>query len=222
MPDDVNPSDAAGQQDGGAAGTPPPVTSPGQGSPEQSTAEPWETRYNGAMRVLSQRDKQIQDLQDKLAAATASVEELTKQLETLQGSAAAKEQNLGEQIATLTAARDEAQKELTTARADLLKFNALKEHPDLLPLADAIPALPDEAAMAEYLKMMAQGVTEIANTKAKQLTAGMTPGAVAPTNQPKYNYATLADWQVALHSAAGKEHFPEISAAFRKWEQQQN
>ena len=223
MPDDVNPSDATNQQDAGAAPTPgtgaAPVSSPGT-DPEQST-ENWETRYNGAMRVLTQRDKHIRELQEKLDAASASVGELTTQVETVTGNAAAKEQSLGEQLTALTTERDEAQKQLTVAQADLLKFQALKEYPELLPLADAIPALPDEEAMKEYLQMMAKGVTDIATQKAQQLTAGMTPGPTAPDNQPQYAYASLDEWQIALNKAAGEPEFAEIAAAFRQWEAKQ-
>ena len=217
MPDDVNPSEGDAQQAVDAATAPAstPEPTPGQSQPD------WEGRYNGAMRVLSQRDKQIQELQEQIDAASGSVGELTTQLETTQAGAAAKEQSLGEQLTTLQTERDEANKELTTARAELLKFYALKEHPDLLPLADAIPALPEEEAMAEYLKMMADGVTEIATQKAQQLTAGMTPGATAPNDQPQYNFATLADWQTALNAAAGSDEFAKIAAAFRAWEAKQ-
>jgi seryl-tRNA synthetase len=173
------------------------------------------------MRVLTQRDKHIRELQEKLDAASASVGELTTQVETVTGNAAAKEQSLGEQLTALTTERDEAQKQLTVAQADLLKFQALKDHPELLPLADAIPALPDEEAMKEYLQMMAKGVTDIATQKAQQLTAGMTPGPTAPDNQPTYACASLDEWQIALNNAAGEPEFAEIAAAFRQWEAKQ-
>ena len=216
MSDDVNPSDVSAQQDAAAAPEAPassPQPAPG---PSQQDGN-WETRYNGAMRVLRERDKAIQDLQAKFDEASASIGELNRQLESLHGSSAAKEQSLGEQLTALTTERDEAQKQLTVAQADLLKFNALKDYPDLLPLADAIPALPDEEAMKEYLHMMAKGVTDLATQKAQQLTAGMTPGPTAPNNQPQYAYASLDDWQIALNKAAGEPEFPEVSAAFRQW-----
>ncbi len=227
MSDQADPSATDNQQVDGAArppetGATPPASAPDSGAPGQSPTPDWEGRYNGAMRVLSQRDKQIEDLQAKLDAASGSVGDLTQQLETAQAGAAAKEQSLGEQLVTLTTERDTAQKELTTARAELLKFNALKEHPELLPLADAIPALPDEQAMADYLKMMADGVTEIATQKAQQLTAGMTPGPSAPANQAAYNFASLGEWQTALNQAAGTDEFGKVAQAFRQWEAKQS
>ena len=103
MPDDVNPSEGETQQAPDAAPTPgtgapasTPEPTPGQSQPD------WEGRYNGAMRVLSQRDKQIQELQEQIDAASGSVGELTTQLETAQAGSAAKEQSLGEQLVTLT------------------------------------------------------------------------------------------------------------------------
>ena len=227
MSDQADPSATDNQQADGAADTAnpagsTPASTPDSGAPGQSPTTDWEGRYNGAMRVLSQRDKQIEDLQAQLDAASGSVGDLTQQLETAQAGAAAKEQSLAEQLTTVTPERDEANQELTTARAELLKFNALKEHPELLPLADAIPALPDEQAMADYLKMMADGVTEIATQKAEQLTAGMTPGPVAPANQPAYNFASLGEWQTALNQAAGTDEFAKIAQAFRQWEAKQS
>jgi len=170
------------------------------------------------MQVLSARDKRIQELEAEFNQSAASVEELTRQLQAATAEGDARVQALGEQLQSLTGERDGAAKELEAARADLVKFNALKEFPDLLPLADTIPAIPDPEVMKKHLETMAQGIEAITSQKAQVLTAGMTPGSTTPAHQTKYAYSTLEEWQDALNKAAGSEAFLEIGAAFRKWE----
>ena len=201
----------------------PEGTSPPSGteSAGQSAVVDWEGRYKGVMQVLSARDKKIQDLEAQVNQSAASVEELTRQLQTATADGDARVQALTEQLQTLTGERDEAAKELATARADLVKYEALKEYPDLLPLADSIPAIPDPEVMKKHLETMAKGIEAITSKKAETLTAGMTPGATAPAQQAEYAYSTLEEWQAALNSAAGEGEFHKIGAAFRKWADRQ-
>lgn len=191
----------------------PPVETPSAPGDEELT---YRMRYDGAMRILNQRDKRIRELEDELNTTRTMADELQKKLEDLGAGAAAKEHSLGEQLSTATGELNTTKQQLEAATSELIKFSALKNHPDLLPLADTIPALPDKETMEEYLKLMSQGVTEIATAKAKQLTAGVTPGPTAPS-QPKYNYSTLDEWQTALTEAAGADHFKEMGVAFQRW-----
>ena len=222
MSDDTQDPSANPQQVDAAS--PEAETSPPTGteSAGQSPVVDWEGRYKGVMQVLSARDKKIQELEASFNQSAASVEELTRQLQTASADGDARVQALTEQLQTLTGERDEVAKELATARADLVKYEALKEYPDLLPLADTIPAIPDPEVMKKHLETMAKGIGEITNAKAKQLTAGMTPGATTPANQPTYAYTSLAEWQTALNKAAGSDEWQEVAAAFRQWESKQH
>jgi len=221
MADDTQDPSATQQQDAGApqeTGATIPSDQEGAG---QSPVVDWEGRYKGVMQVLSARDKKIQELEASFNQSAASVEELTRQLQTATADGDARVQALTEQLQTLTGERDEAAKELATARADLVKYEALKEYPDLLPLADSIPAIPDPEVMKKHLETMAKGIEAITSKKAETLTAGMTPGATAPAQQAEYAYSTLEEWQAALNSAAGEGEFHKIGAAFRKWADRQ-
>jgi hypothetical protein len=174
------------------------------------------------MRVVSERDKQVAALQQSVGSSSTQVGDLTAQLEALRAQQTQLEATHATALEGLTGERDAAQTALDTAQAEVMKFQALKEHPELLPLADAIPALTDEQALTDYIEMMAKGVTDIATQKAQTLVAGMTPGAIAPDQQNPYRYQNLDEWQTALNQAAGTEDFTKIAAAFRQWEGSQN
>ena len=136
-------------------------------------------------------------------SANGSVEELNRQLNAGQAEGDARVTALTEQVTSLTGERDTASTELATAQAELHKFRALQDFPELLPLADSIPNLPDAEMMKKHLETMKKGVELITTAKAEQLTAGMTPGPTTPANQVEYAYSNLSEWQAALNGAAG-------------------
>ncbi len=212
---------AMGSTPAAAPSPTPTTTQPEQPAPGAADSN-WEERYKGAMRVVSERDKQVAALQQSVGSSSTQVGDLTAQLEALRAQQTQLEATHATALEGLTGERDAAQTALDTAQAEVMKFQALKEHPELLPLADAIPALTDEQALTDYIEMMAKGVTDIATQKAQTLVAGMTPGAIAPDQQNPYRYQNLDEWQTALNQAAGTEDFTKIAAAFRQWEGSQN
>jgi hypothetical protein len=220
MPEDTatNPTDTGGQPDGSAD----PGQSTDTGSGHQETVN-WENRYKGVMTVLNQRNAEIERLKAEAQTTVGSVETLNGRINTLQAEYDAKVAALTEQLQTLTGERDNALKDKTVLDAYKVKMEALKGHPDLLPLADTIPDIPDPEVMKQHLDMLAKGVSAITTQKAQQLTAGMTPGATTPnTNQQQYAYSTLADWQQALNGAAGTDEFTKLASAFKQWEGKQS
>lgn len=203
--------------------TPSPASQP-TGQEQQATGDVtnWEERYKGASRVIAERDKQLQALQAQLDEMKGQVGSATTQLQTVTAEKDAAAVTLQEQLAALTAEKTTLTASLNDAQAQVAKYNALKEHPELLPLADAIPNLTDPEALKNYVQMIADGVTQIADAKVQQLTAGMTPGAIAPAEQKRYSYNTLDEWQQALNKAAGSDEFTELGVAFKQWERSQS
>jgi hypothetical protein len=213
MPPDATSTDQS-QQDGGAGDSPAPA--PGTGTPGQAGADNWEARYNGAMRVLSARDQQLKDLQGKADASAATVQTLQAQLETLQAESAAKVNGLTTQLQTVTGEKDTLAKTATATQAQLAKYQALKEFPDLLPIADQIPDIPDAATLKEHLKLLQQGVDKVATAKAERLTAGMVPGPTTPAKET-FAYSTQAEWDSAMFKAAGTDQMEKVAAAYERW-----
>jgi hypothetical protein len=171
------------------------------------------------MRTLSERDKALRKLEAELAQANQQIGELN----TTTGAQAADFQTqiatLGEQVTALTGERDQAQEALTAAQADLTKFDALTEFPELLPMAGSIPSLPDKETMVEHLKMIKAGVDQVAEDLAARKVAGMTPGATSPANGAAA-YTTQDQWMEALDKAGGTEEFEKLAGEYLAWQQQ--
>lgn len=205
--------------------TPPtPSTTPQPTSQEQQATGDvtnWEERYKGASRVIAERDKQMATLEAQIKELQGQVGSTSTQLQTAQAEGDARAVTLQEQLDALTQEKTTLTASLGEAQAKLMKFEALKTHPELLPLADAIPNLTDQEALDNYIQMVADGVMKIADEKAQQLTAGITPGAIAPNDQTRLSYNSLEEWQAALNAAAGSDNFTEVAQQFRAWEARQ-
>jgi hypothetical protein len=214
MPPDAT-SNGQDQQGSGAGDS--STTLPGTGTTGQAGADNWEARYNGAMRVLSLRDQQLKDLQGKFDASSASLQTLQEQMTAAQADLTAKVNGLAEQVKAITGERDTAKQEAQTAQVQLAKYQALKDYPDLLPIAEQIPDIPDAASLKDYLKMLQDGVDKVATQKAERLTAGMVPGPGSAPAKEQYAYSTQAEWEAALFKASGTDKLEEVSAAYERW-----
>jgi small-conductance mechanosensitive channel len=172
------------------------------------------------MQAMSKKDAEIKALEAKIADAD---KKLTEQA-TVWG---AKEADLATQLAsaqtsvkTLTTEKGEIETTAQKSAAELVKYEALKEYPQLLPMADVLPTMPDLETMKAHLALVAKGVQEIAGEQAKEITAGVTPGATTPTGGDpvsKYPHTTHGEWMDALNKAAGSNDFESISAEFQRW-----
>lgn len=228
----AKPPAADGEQGAGAvaAAMDVPTAAPSPSTPQATSQEQpapgdvtnWEERYKGASRVIAERDKQLQALKAQLDELQGQVGSTANQLQTITAEKDAHALTLQEQLDALTQEKTTLTAGLNDAQAKVMKFEALKSHPELLPLADAIPNLTDPEALSGYIQMIADGVTQIADQKVKQLTAGITPGAIAPNDQQNYGYTNLDEWQAALNRAAGTDEFTKLAKSFREWDSRQS
>jgi hypothetical protein len=197
------------------------------GQPPEGFVE--QARFDGAMRTLQERERKVTKLEETIAGFKKQVDEAATTAGAQQADFQAQIGQLNETITTLTGERDEAQTTLTAAQADLVKFDALREFPDLLPMADQIPSLPDAEVMKEHLTMLQKGVHSVAEELAQKKTAGMTPGASTPATggKPAYGYADTQAWIEAMDEALadkvnGHAEFKKLEEAFFKWQQGQS
>jgi hypothetical protein len=237
---DTTPAPAAGSTGDthvpatGTAPNPQSVAAPSEQTPAKSgEGQPPEglipqAKYDGAMRTLAQRDQAIRDFEAQVQDLTGKLKESETSTGALQADFQTQIAGLGEQVTTLTGERDTAVTSLTAAQADLVKFNALREFPDLLSMADQIPSLPDAEVMKEHLTMLQKGVHSVAEELAQKKTAGMTPGATVPATggKPAYGYADTQAWLTAMDEALadpvnGSAEFKKLEEAFFKWQQGQ-
>ena len=207
--------------------TTPPSQSAGKqsdgGQPPEGFVE--QARFDGAMRTLQERERKLTKLEEQMATLQQQLQEAATTTGAQEANFQTQIAGLQEQVTALTGERDEAQQTLTAAQADLVKYDALREFPELLPMADQIPSLPDKDTMVEHLKMLKSGVDKVAEDLAARKVAGMTPGAVSPANgKGKYAYTTTDQWMDAMDEVlsdrnATAEDFKKLEEAFIAWQQ---
>lgn len=192
----------------------PPVT----GVAAESQGPDWKARYIGMTKVLSERDKviadlsaQLEQLNHQIAERDAAVTQTKTEFETQRA-------KWEESLNALRQEHENAQKQLSELSAYRLKMDTLKEFPDLLPLADTIPAMETADQMKQYLETLQKTLDSVAQEKAQRLTAGMVPGpASARTSPTTYPYATIDAWSKALTEAAGTPEYAQIANAYKGW-----
>ena len=199
----------------------PPV--PDSVAGEAQGRENWKERYIGMTKVLSERDKQIAALQEQLESLSKALKEKDDLANQERAKWDATRLQWEEQLKQLQSAHEQAQAQLGQLSAYQRKMEALKNFPDLLPLAEAIPAMDDEESMRRYLETLQKTLDDAAAQKAQKLTAGMVPPPTTARTSPQvYPYATHEAWHQALMKAAGTPEFAELSSAYKRWAETQS
>ncbi len=214
MPPDQTDPQATTQQAGGAAVTPAPA--PAAGTPGQSADQLLEARLSGLNRLVNQQAARIADLETQLGGANTTATTFQQQLGDTQAALNAKITGLTDQLTQATQAKTALEQAAAADKAKLLKYEALKKYPDLLPIADTIPDIPDAATMEQHLKLLSAGVDQLAKTRAEKLTMGLTPGPTTPAATTQHAYSTQAEWDAALMRSAGAD-LEKVGAAYEVW-----
>ncbi len=164
---------------------------PGQQAPGTSgTAAPEGyieiARYNGLVRKVEELTLSNRDLNAQLAVKTSEIEQLKGQLSIKDTE---KTVAVGERDTRLTAALQEnatLQSQIKELKGLQLKVKVAKDlnRPELLKIADRIPAIEDEEALKVVMQDFASFADELVKEREKVLLAGVTlpagPGSVAP------------------------------------------
>ncbi len=157
----------------------PDVTSPDQqvsGTGNSDQQENWKARYDGLVRKVEQLTLANRDLTGQLEAKTSEMEQFRAQLTVKDAEKLAAVGERDKQIQSITQAKSQAETELNDLRALRLKVTVINEmkRPDLLRIADKIPAMTDPDALKSIFADMASFADEAALEREKQLKAGMT------------------------------------------------
>jgi hypothetical protein len=159
-------------------------------------------RYNGLVRKVEELTLSTRGLNDQLAAMSSENEQLKAQLGL---AATEKTVAVGErdkQLQEKVQANMALEKELTELRGMKLKYDVIKKlnRPELIRIADKIPAMTDPDALEVVMKDFASFADEMVTAREKQLLAGITPGVnptqatIAATPQSE------ADWDRHIES----------------------
>lgn len=139
----------------------------------------WEQRYKNQSKVLSQRDVQIQKLNEEIEEYKAEISKLntTHEMERLSWE---DERNVHDKsihdIETMMKAREQ---EIEMLRSDLTKHHMLAEHPELLPFAGAIQPTQNEEDLRRQIDALKKGTENYRRTVVKDLRRETIPPAAA-------------------------------------------
>jgi len=161
------------------------VETPGQqAQPPQGFIEL--ARFNGLVRKVEELTLANRDLNTQLAAKASEIEQLKGQLGVKD---VEKQVAVGERDKRLTGALTENAaliEEMKVLRGLQLKVQVAKElnRPDLLKIADRIPAVEDPEILKGIMQDFASFADDAVQAREKQLLAGLTPalghGSVGP------------------------------------------
>jgi hypothetical protein len=164
-----------------------------QQAPEGYIEKP---RFDGLVRKVEELTLSNRAFSDELAQKTSEIEQLKAQLgikDTEKMVAVSeRDKQLQEKVQKLT----ELEKENKELRALKLKLDVIKKigRPELLKIADKIPAMDDPEALEVVMKDFAGFADELVQAREKQLLAGYTPGLNAAQSAAIGKPSTEAEW----------------------------
>ena len=150
-----------------------------QGNPHQQAPEGFveKARFDGLVRKVEQLTLDSRSLNDQLAAKTSETEQLRAQLSVKDTEKSAAVSERDRQLQEAITSRTALETEVAGLRALQLKVETIRKlnRPDLIRIADKIPAMTDAEALESVLKEFASFADEAATAREKQLLAGVTP-----------------------------------------------
>jgi len=201
-------------------GQPPDTTTTQQ--PDKNSIDYWKSqaennlkRYQGASQVISARDQEVQELRQELQQLGESKSSVEASIESIKAQYEAKVSTLTESLTGTQVDLEKLTTEHNNSTAELTKFEVLRDYPDLLPLADQIPAVSEKEQMERIAQQYYDGIKEVVTRKVKEVSS-LGNQAPAPANTSSA-YSTSEAWNSALTQAAGTTKFEELSQQFRQW-----
>ena len=181
-------------------------------------------RYNGLVRKVEELTLTNRSLNEQLTAKSSEIEQLKGQLsiKDVEKSTAVSERDT--RLNQLLSANSTLEQELKELRGLKLKVEVANElkRPELLKLAERIPALEDKEALKVIMSDFAKFADEAVSAREAQLLAGVTPsmgpGSVAPTEP-----ASPQAWLEKINSLQlGSPERAKALSQYGDWLERQN
>lgn len=174
-------------------------------APQQQTNDQqvnWEARYKGLVKKVEDLTITVRDLNEQLAAKSSENEQLRSQLvvkDAEKSAVVGERDKMLQQVAQEKAALET---ELNELRSLKLKFEAIKElgRPELLKIAEKIPAMNDKEALKTVLGDFAGLLDEQMQKRERELLAGVTPPISSAGNTKKSQPGSVGEWENYLNS----------------------
>lgn len=159
--------------------------------------ENWKARYDGLVRKVEQLTLGNRDLVAQLENRASETEQFKSQLSIKDAEKLVAVGERDKKIAELSTAQSSSNTELSELKALKLKVQVINEmgRPDLLRIADKLPAMTDPEALKSIFADMASFADHAASERERQLKSGMT---LSPSGTQKVQTA------MASHEAWNK------------------
>jgi predicted RNase H-like nuclease (RuvC/YqgF family) len=154
-------------------------------------------RFDGLVRKVEELTLTNRNLTDELGQKTSDIEHLKAQLglKDTEKTVAVGERDkmLEDKVKTLR----ELEREIADLRGLKLKIETIKKlgRPELLKIADKIPAMEDAEALETVMKEFAGFADDMVRERERQILAGTTPGLNPGQAAQMGTPASEADWQ---------------------------
>lgn len=185
-------------------GTETPVEQNGATPPPQQQEKPvdWEARYKGSVRKVEELTIRVRDLEAQLAGVSSEKEQYKAQLGTKD---VEKDVAVGERDKLLQTAVQEKSRletELAELRGLKLKVEVIRElgRPELIRIADRIPAMTDKEALKTVLQDFAGFADDLVQQREKQLLAGVTPPPSSGGSTKLVLPASEGEWEKHINA----------------------
>ena len=182
----------------------PPQEPADKDKPESKKPSDWETSYKGLQKVVGNKNKELETMQAKVDALAVSLEEYKTD-------ATSKETVKGDLDKTLKETQDKLtslQTEKDGLDQQLVRQNiVMADYPDLVPLAEYIPAADDADAFKENAKQFAEAIKGFVDTGVKIALKGSSPKQPPGTDELPSEDEKNKLWEkaAALAGVPGKE-----------------
>lgn len=178
-----------------------------QGNPQQQTQvtpDPqgdYKARFDGAIKKIEQLTLRARELEAQLAAKSSEIEQLTSQLgiKDVEKTVAVGERDKNLQVALQENSTLKARVQELEGLA--LKVKIAKElgRPELIKIADRIPALTDEKVLKEVMSDLLGFADDMVKGREQQILAGWTP-PTGPVGGGKTTPASKQSWEDHINS----------------------
>lgn len=193
---------------------PPPPAPTVPAAPPEGFVE--QARFSGAIKKIEELTIAARGHEAQLAEKVSENERLTAQLGTRDVEKTIAVGERDKLLETATTEKIALERELATARANLLKLKVIKDlgHPELIQIMDTIPSMVDEEALRTVIKDFAGFTQAQVTAREKELLSGQVPPASAIVSTDPAPTSDDA-WQAKINTLPAGS--PERAKAFDDW-----
>jgi len=172
--------------------------------PESKKSTNWENSYKSLQKVVGKKNKELEDMQAKVDALGVSLEEYKTDATSKETAKSDLDKQLKEtqdNLTSLQSEKDELDQQLV--RQNIV----MSDYPDLVPLAEYIPASDDADKFKENAKEFAEAIQGFVNTGVKSALKGSSPKQEPGTDEVVSSDEKNKLWETAaaLAGIKGKE-----------------